>query len=151
MTKVYLGTDHAGFEYKEKVKTILEKLGYVSVDCGAFEYNKDDDYPDFCAEAARKVANDSGSFGVVFGKSGAGECIVANKVKRIRAFLAVNKRNVQLAREHNNANVMSIGFDFIKEENLENLLKTFLETPFSGEERHVRRIGKISDLEISNI
>ncbi|MFI5265465.1 MAG: RpiB/LacA/LacB family sugar-phosphate isomerase [Candidatus Levyibacteriota bacterium] len=147
MTKVYLGTDHAGFEYKEKIKPILEKLGYEPVDCGAFSYNKDDDYPDFCAEAARKVASDSGSFGIVFGKSGAGECMVANKIKGIRAFLAVNERNVQLAREHNDANVMSIGFDFIKEEELEKLLEVFLKTPFTNEERHVRRINKIKDIE----
>lgn len=145
--KVYLGTDHAGFEYKEKLKPLIEKLGFEPVDCGAFDYDKDDDYPDFCAEAARKVADDPGSFGVVFGKSGAGECIVANKIKGIRAFLAVNERNVHLAREHNDANVMSIGFDFIKEEDLEILLKTFLETGFTGEERHVRRIGKIANLE----
>lgn len=145
--KVYLGTDHAGFEYKEKVKSLLETLGYEPVDCGAFEFNKEDDYPDFVAEAARKVASDAGSMGVVFGKSGAGECIVANKIIGIRAFLAINERNVQLAREHNDANVMSIGFDFIKEEDLESLLKTFLETSFSGEERHKRRIEKISKLE----
>lgn len=149
MTKVYLGTDHAGFAYKEKIKPLLEKLGYEPIDCGAFSYDKDDDYPDFCAEAARKVANDSGSFGIVFGKSGAGECIVANKIQGIRAFLAVNARNVQLAREHNNANVMSIGFDFIKEEELEKLLEVFLKTPFTNEERHTRRIEKIKDLENS--
>ncbi|MFI5265371.1 MAG: ribose-5-phosphate isomerase [Candidatus Levyibacteriota bacterium] len=150
MTKVYLGTDHAGFEYKEKIKPLLEKLGYEPIDCGAFSYDKDDDYPDFCAEAARKVASDSGSFGIVFGKSGAGECIVANKIKGVRAFLAVNEENVRLAREHNNANVMSIGFTFIKEENLEKLLETFLKTPFTNEERHVRRINKIKDIEMSN-
>src|SRR3989344_2281673 len=123
--RIYLGTDHAGYQYKEKVRSLLDKLGYEPVDCGAFEYNKDDDYPDFVAEAARKVAADPDSKGVVFGKSGAGECIVANKIKGIRAFLAINEQNVRLAREHNDANIMSIGFDFIKEEDLENLLKTF--------------------------
>lgn len=147
MVKVYLGTDHAGFEYKEKVKSLLEKMGYEPVDCGAFEYNKDDDYPDFCAEAARGVVKDPGSFGIVFGKSGAGECIVANKIHGIRAFLAINEKNVKLAREHNDANVMSIGFEFIKEDDLGSLLKTFLETPFTGEERHKRRIEKIAKLE----
>lgn len=151
MTKVYLGTDHAGFEYKEKIKPILQKLGYEPIDCGAFSFDKDDDYPDFCATAARDTAKDLGSFGIVLGKSGAGECIVANKIKGVRAFLAVNEKNVQLAREHNNANVMSIGFDFIQEGDLENLLKTFLETPFTNEERHVRRVNKIKDIEMSNI
>lgn len=144
---IYVGTDHAGFEYKEKIKPLLEKLGYTPVDCGAFSFNKDDDYPDFCADAARKVAKDTGSFGIVLGKSGAGECMVANKIKGIRAFLVINERNVQLAREHNDANVMSIGFDFIKEEDLEKLIKTFLETPFTNEERHKRRIDKIAKLE----
>lgn len=144
---VYLGTDHAGFEYKETLKPIIEKLGFTPVDCGAFELNPDDDYPDFVAEAARKVAADPGSYGVVFGKSGAGECMVANKIQGVRAFLAINEKNVKLAREHNNANVMSIGFEFIQESDLENLLKVFLETPFSGEERHTRRIEKIKQLE----
>ncbi|HMS22218.1 MAG TPA: RpiB/LacA/LacB family sugar-phosphate isomerase [Candidatus Levybacteria bacterium] len=145
--KVYLGTDHAGFAYKERLKPIIKKIGYDPIDCGAFSYDKDDDYPDFCAEAARKVASEAGSFGVVFGKSGAGECIAANKINGIRAFLAVNRQNVQLAREHNDANVMSIGLDFIKGEDLETLLTTFLKTPFSKEERHIRRIEKIKSLE----
>lgn len=146
--KIYLATDHAGFEYKEKVKALLEKLGYESVDCGAFTFNKDDDYPDFVSVASLKVSQDLGSFGIVFGKSGAGECIVANKINGIRAFIAINQDNVKLAREHNDANIMSIGFDFIKEANLEILLKTFLETPFSQAERHKRRIEKIAKLEL---
>ncbi|MBP6913078.1 MAG: RpiB/LacA/LacB family sugar-phosphate isomerase [Candidatus Levybacteria bacterium] len=148
MTNVYLGTDHAGFAYKEQLKPIIKKLGYEPIDCGAFSYNKDDDYPDFCAEASRKVALDDGSFGVVFGKSGAGECIVANKIHGIRAFLAVSKQNVQLAREHNDANVMSIGLELVNVDDLEMLLATFLKTPFSKEERHIRRIEKIKRLEI---
>lgn len=147
MTNIYLGTDHAGYELKEKLKPIIEKLGYTPVDCGAFAYDKDDDYPDFCAEAARKVKEDPGSFGIVLGKSGAGECIVANKVNGIRCFLAINEKNVRLAREHNDANVMSMGSDFINESDFELLLKTFLETPFSNEERHKRRIAKISTIE----
>jgi ribose 5-phosphate isomerase B len=145
--KVYLGTDHAGFEYKEKVKSLLEGMGNEVVDCGAFSLDPDDDYPDFVATAAKEVSSNSDSKGIVFGKSGAGEAIVANKVKGIRAFLAINEQNVKLAREHNDANIMSIGFDFIKEEDLETLLKTFLETPFSGEERHARRIQKIEKIE----
>jgi ribose 5-phosphate isomerase B len=147
MKKVYLGADHAGFAYKEELKPIIKKLGYDPIDCGAFFYDKDDDYPDFCAETARQVASEAGSFGVVFGKSGAGECIVANKIYGVRAFLAINKQNVQLAREHNDANVMSIGSAFIKEDDLETLLATFLKTPFSNDERHIRRIQKIKDLE----
>ncbi len=145
--KVYLGTDHAGFELKEKVKKFLLDNKYEVEDCGAFELNPEDDYPDFCAEAARKVAADPDSKGIVFGKSGAGEAIVANKIKGIRAFLAVNENNVRLAREHNDANVMSLGSEIVDEGNVENLVKVFLETPFSGEERHRRRIEKIKKLE----
>lgn len=147
MTNIYLGTDHAGYELKEKLKPIIEKLGYTPVDCGAFSYDKDDDYPDFCSEAARKVVEDPGSFGIVLGKSGAGECIVANKVHGIRAFLAINEKNVRLAREHNDANVMSLGSEFVKEEDMENLIKLFVEIPFSGEDRHKRRITKIATIE----
>lgn len=145
--KIYLGTDHAGFELKEKIKAFLAENNYAVEDCGAFEFNPDDDYPDFVAGAARKVAENSDSMGIVLGKSGAGECIAANKIKGIRAFLAINEQNVKLAREHNDANVMSLGSEFIKEENMETLIKLFLETPFSNEERHVRRIGKIRAVE----
>lgn len=147
MTNIYLGTDHAGYELKEKLKPIIEKLGYTPVDCGAYTFDKDDDYPDFVAEAARKVAEDPGSFGIVLGKSGAGECMVANKVKGIRCFLAINEKNVKLARLHNDANVMSLGSEFVKEEDMEYLIKLFVETSFSQEERHKRRIAKIATIE----
>ncbi len=145
--KVYLATDHAGFEFKEKIKSFLQEEGFDTQDCGAFSYNKDDDYPDFIVIAARKAAEDKGSFGIVLGKSGAGECIVANKVKGVRAFLGISEKNVLLAREHNDANVLSLGSEIIDEATAKRLVKTFLETPFSNEERHVRRIEKINRLE----
>lgn len=145
--KVYLATDHAGFDLKEKIKVLLEKLGYESMDCGAFEYNNDDDYPDFIGEAAKKVAEDPGSRGIVLGKSGAGESIAANKIRGIRSFLAVNEHNVILAREHNDANIMSLGSEFVKEEDMEKLVDLFLKTPFSNDERHIRRINKIKEIE----
>lgn len=145
--KVYLGTDHAGFEFKEDIKTFLQVKGYQVEDCGAYDYNKDDDYPDFVSLAAQKVAENPGSFGIVLGKSGAGECIVANKIKGIRAFLGVSEQNVRLAREHNNANIISFGSEITDEETTKILVELFLNTPFSNEERHVRRIEKISALE----
>ncbi len=145
--KIYLATDHAGLEFKEKIKSILLNLGHEPEDCGALTLDPTDDYPDFIKIAARKVSNDQNSLGIVFGKSGAGECMVANKINGIRSFLAVNELNVRLAREHNNANVMSIGSEIIKEEELETLIKLFIETPFSNEERHLRRITKISQIE----
>lgn len=147
--KAYLGTDHAGFDLKEKVKTFLQKEGYAVIDCGALTFDKNDDYPDFCSKAAEGVAGNKGAMGFVFGKSGAGECIVANKVKGIRAVLAINEQNVQLSREHNDANVLSLGSDFVSVEKACALAKLFLETPFSNEERHKRRIEKIKKLEES--
>ncbi|MBI2594477.1 RpiB/LacA/LacB family sugar-phosphate isomerase [Candidatus Curtissbacteria bacterium] len=145
--KIYLATDHAGFEFKEKIKAFLQEKGYDVEDCGAFELNPIDDYPDFIVPAAKKVSQNPGSFGIVLGKSGAGECIVANKIKGIRAFLGVNEQNVRLAREHNNANVLSIGSEIVDEPTAKKLVELFLNTPFSNEERHKRRIEKIKQLE----
>lgn len=145
--KVYLATDHAGFELKEKIKNNLLENNYEVEDCGAFELNKDDDYPDFILEAAEKISRDPSSFGIVFGKSGAGECIVANKIKGIRAVLGFSKENVELSRLHNDANVLSLGSMFVDEYLAKDLVKTFLETKFSNEKRHVRRINKIKDVE----
>ncbi|MBI2443297.1 MAG: RpiB/LacA/LacB family sugar-phosphate isomerase [Candidatus Levybacteria bacterium] len=145
--KIYLGTDHAGFELKEHLKQFLSVKGYDVIDDGALIYDKDDDYPDFCAAAARHVAENPGSFGFVFGKSGTGELIVANKVKGVRCGLAVNEENVRLAREHNDANMLSFGSVFATPEQMESLALLFITTPFSGEERHKRRIEKIREIE----
>lgn len=148
--KIYLGTDHAGFELKEKIKSFLLKKNYDVQDCGAFGFNKDDDYPDFISKTAIKVSEDPLSFGIVFGKSGAGECMVANKIKDIRAILGFSKENVKLSRLHNNANVLSLGSMFVNEKLAEELVGIFLETGFSNEERHVRRIKKIEEIENGN-
>ena len=145
--KVFLGTDHAGFDLKESVRAFLQSGGYDVVDCGALSYDKNDDYPDFCAEAAKGVSENTGSMGIVFGKSGAGECIVANKVNGIRCFLGISEENVRLAREHNDANVLSLGSAFVSDEKANELAKLFLKTPFSNEERHRRRIEKIRKVE----
>lgn len=145
--KTYLGTDHAGFELKEKIKSFLLQKGFEVEDCGAFEFDKNDDYPDFISKAAIRVSQDSSSFGIVFGKSGAGECIVANKIKGIRAILGFSKENVQLSRLHNDANVLSLGSSFVNEELAKELVIIFLETKFTNEERHVRRINKIKGIE----
>lgn len=145
--KVYLAADHAGFELKEKIKEYLQKQKYEVEDCGAFQFDKADDYPDFIGKAAVGVSKDPSSRGIVFGKSGAGEVIVANKIKGIRAFLGINEENVKLAREHNDVNVLSLGGAFITEEQAYELAKLFLETPFSNEERHKRRIEKVKTIE----
>lgn len=145
--KIYLATDHAGFELKEKIKAFLEEGGSKVVDCGAYHYDPNDDYPDFIGKAAKAVAKNQWSVGIVFGKSGAGEAIVANKIKGIRAVLGFNEENVELARLHNDANILSLGSGFVEEDKAKRLVEIFLETPFSGEERHKRRIEKIKKIE----
>lgn len=147
--KIYLAADHAGFELKETAKKNLLEKGYDVEDCGALSFDKDDDYPDFVVKAARKVSEDPASFGIAFGKSGAGECIVANKIKGIRAVLGFSKENVELARQHNNANILTLGSAFLNGHQALILIELFLNTSFSNEERHKRRIAKISQSEKS--
>lgn len=145
--KIYLGTDHAGFDFKENIKKFLAESGYEVEDCGAFIFDKNDDYPDFISKTAVRVSQDPSSFGVVFGKSGAGECITANKIKGVRAVLGFNIENAKLAREHNDANMLSLGSAFIDNELAKKILTVFLETKFTNEERHIRRINKIKEIE----
>lgn len=145
--KIYLASDHAGLELKEKIKTYLGEKNYEVEDCGAFEFEKDDDYPDFVSAAAERVAKNEGSMGIVFGKSGAGEAIVANKIKGIRSALGFSRENVLLLRTHNDANVLALGSAFVSEKEAKELVILFLETPFSDEERHKRRIEKIKQIE----
>lgn len=152
--KVYLATDHAGFELKESIKSYLIEKSLEVEDCGAFEKNPDDDYPDFISKAAKKVSQDEtpaspagGSKAIVFGKSGAGECIVANKIKNIRAVVGFNLDNVRLSKTHNDANVLCLGSQFISESLAKEMIDIFLNTEFSNEDRHIRRINKISEIE----
>lgn len=145
--KVYLATDHAGFSLKEEVKKFLVEQNYEVEDCGAFSFKEDDDYPDFIVKAAEKVSQNQDSKGIVFGKSGTGEEIVANKIRNIRAFTGVDEESVRLAREHNDANVLSLGSGFVGLEKAKRLVKIFLSTSFSNELRHKRRIEKIKEIE----
>ena len=145
--KVYLATDHAGFDLKESLKAFLITNGYEVEDCGAFALDPADDYPQFIALAAKKVIQTPGAAGIVFGKSGAGEAVVANKIAGIRAILGINEENVKLARLHNDANIMSLGSKFVAPEVAQALAKLFLETKFSGETRHIRRIEQIKQIE----
>ena len=149
--RVHLGTDHAGYEFKETLKRHLDAGGYEVVDHGALEYDALDDYPAFCIEAAQGVVADreSGldSLGVVIGGSGNGEQIAANKVAGVRAALVWNEDTARLARQHNDANVISVGARQHTEEELEGLIDLFLAEPFSHEERHQRRIDLIAAFE----
>jgi len=148
-TKIFLGTDHAGFELKEEVKKYLRKLGYGVEDRGAFKLDAEDDYPDFISAAAKEVAKNPAGKGIIFGGSGQGEAIVANKIKGIRAavFNSDNLEIIKLSRTHNDANILSIGARLVSKETALKAIKLWLETDFSSEARHKRRLNKIKDLE----
>ena len=147
--RIHIGSDHAGLEFKNELITHLVANGHDVTDHGPYEYDALDDYPDFCIPCAEAVAKDATSLGIVLGGSGNGEQIAANKVKGVRAALVWSIETAALAREHNNANVISVGqrlhsADFVKE-----LIDTFIATKFSGDERHVRRIEKIGKYEVT--
>ncbi len=149
--KIYIGTDHAGFELKEELKKFLKDLGCEVVDKGAYEFNKEDDYPDFILPVVKAVAEDIArdldSRGIVIGGSGQGEAIVANKVKNIRAAVVYDEYSARMSREHNDANIVSLGTRTLSADKAKKLVKLWLETPFSNEERHKRRIEKIKTIE----
>jgi len=146
--RVHLGSDHAGLELKDHLMTWLVDHGYEPVDHGPFVHDADDDYPCFCLRAAEGVAGDQqeglDSLGIVIGGSGNGEQISANKVEDIRCALAWSEETARLAREHNDANVVSVGARMHSVEDATRFVEVFLTTPFSGDERHVRRIDQVS-------
>jgi len=146
--KIILGTDHAGFNLKEQIKKYLLGEGYEVEDVGAHKFDSNDDYPDFIFKAAKKVAEDKNNKGIILGASGQGEAIAANKVKGIRAALyyGQNMDIIKLSRTHNDANILSLGARFLTEKQAIESVKIWLKTDFSNEERHKRRIKKISKL-----
>jgi ribose 5-phosphate isomerase B len=145
--RVHLGSDHAGLELKEHLLGWLQEYGYEPVDHGPFVYDAVDDYPVFCLRAATAVVADPGSFGVVIGGSGNGEQIAANKVNGVRAALVWSAETATLAREHNDANVISVGGRMHTVEEMTSFVGVFLRTPFSHDERHIRRIAMMSTYE----
>jgi ribose 5-phosphate isomerase B len=146
--KVFLATDHAGFKLKEEIKQYLLEQNYEIEDLGAFSLDPTDDYPLLISKAAEEVSKDSqNSMAIIFGKSGAGEEIVANKFKNVRAVLGFSNENVRLSREHNNANILSLGSQFEDFAKAKELVGIFLETAFSNDPRHARRIDEISKIE----
>ena len=145
--RVYLGSDHAGFELKARLVEHLTGLGYEAIDCGAHVYDDQDDYPPPCITAAARVVADPGSLGVVIGGSGNGEQIAANKVTGVRAALAWNESTATLARQHNDANVISIGARENPEADVLRFVELFLAEPFSQGERHKRRIAMLAEYE----
>ncbi len=147
--KIYLGADHAGFELKAKVKALLEYKGFECVDFGDLSYDESDDYPNFILKTAVAVEKDSNSKGIVFGGSGQGEAIAANKVKGIRAvvYYGGSEEIIKLSREHNDANILSLGARFISDDDAKKAVELWLATSFSEGERHKRRIQEIKDFE----
>ncbi len=142
--KIHLATDHAGYLYKESIKKYLEGEGIEVVDHGAFAMDDNDDYPDFITPCAEAVSKDDESRGIILGGSGQGEAMCANKVKGIRAvvYYGHNKEILTLSREHNDANILSLGARFISEEECIEAVKLWLSTSFSNDERHLRRLNK---------
>ncbi len=152
---VNIGSDHAGFEHKEAIKEWLDSEGYEVIDHGAYEYEEEDDYPDFIAPVANAVASDPSEWGIVIGGSGQGEAIVANRFPGVRAivfngqYIPADGREVPeeivTARQHNDANIISLGSRFLSVREAIEAVEIFLDTEFSGDDRHIRRIEKIDD------
>ncbi len=147
--RVHLGSDHAGLELKDHLVTWLRDHGHEPVDHGPFVHDPLDDYPVFCLRAALGVVADPGSLGVVIGGSGNGEQIAANKVTGVRSALAWSDETAALARQHNDANVLSVGGRMHTVDEMTRFVGIFLDTSYSGEERHTRRIEMLSDYEVT--
>jgi ribose 5-phosphate isomerase B len=146
--KIYIGSDHAGFELKRELGLFLAEAGNEVVDCGPFQYDHEDDYPDYCAVVAEQVYRDQDAKGIVIGWSGQGEAMIVNRFPRIRCavFYGGPKHVLTLSREHNDANVLSLGAHFLTSREARHAVELWLGTDFSEDERHIRRINKIEDL-----
>ncbi|MGI5215990.1 ribose-5-phosphate isomerase [Plantactinospora sp. CA-290183] len=145
--RVYLGSDHAGYELKVHLANHLAKQGYELVDVGPYLFDPDDDYPAYCLHCGARVVADPGSLGVVIGGSGNGEQIAANKVTGVRAALAWSVETAQLARQHNDANVVAVGARQHTLDEATAIVEAFLTTTFSGNDRHARRIAQVAGYE----
>jgi ribose 5-phosphate isomerase B len=145
--RLHIGSDHAGLELKTELIEHLVNGGHDVTDHGPYEYDALDDYPVFCIPAAIATAKDPASLGIVLGGSGNGEQMAANKVKGVRAALAWNIETAKLGKEHNNANVVAIGGRMHSITECKAIIDAFIATPFSNDERHIRRINLISKYE----
>ncbi len=148
---IILASDHAGYKLKEEIKAFLATKGYKTDDMGAHAFVEDDDYPYFMTQAALRIAQDSSGFAkaIIFGKSGQGEAMVANRFPGVRAAVYYGGSHdiLKLSREHNNANILSIGAGFVTEEEAKVAIVQWLDTPFSHEEKHQRRIEEMDSIE----
>ena len=145
--KIHIGADHAGYNLKERLKDFLTHAGYETVDHGAYELSPMDDYPDFIEPVARIISENPTEMGIILGGSGQGEAMDANRFAHVRAieYYGGNPEIVILGRQHNNANILSLGARFISDEEAQEAVMLFLGTAFSGAEHHLRRIEKIDD------
>ena len=149
--RVYLGSDHAGYELKQAVIEHLKSGGHEPIDCGAYTYDDEDDYPAFCIAAAERTVADPESLGIVIGGSGNGEAIAANKVQGVRCALAWSVETASLARQHNNAQVIGIGGRMHTVEEALSFVDAFLATAWSDAPRHQRRIDILAEYENTHV
>ena len=150
--KIYFASDHAGFELKGKLIPFVEKLGHEIRDLGPGKFDAEDDYPIFIEKVGMEIFKDpENSRAIILGASGQGEAIVANRFPNVRAvvFYGYDTKILKLSREHNDANILSLGVKFISKKEAEEAIKLWLETPFSGDKRHLRRLKEIDKLEES--
>lgn len=158
--KIFIGTDHAGYVLKEKLVSSLKLQGYEVIDKGAFEYNEGDDYPDFVIPVAKEVSKDSDNVkGIILGATGEGEAVTANRFPHIRAVAYYGQPEcvvddeadiILRSRQHNNSNVLSLGARYLTEEEMMSAVNLWLNTPFTYDERHVRRLAKIDQIVPNN-
>ncbi|MEO5635053.1 MAG: RpiB/LacA/LacB family sugar-phosphate isomerase [Candidatus Paceibacterota bacterium] len=156
--KIFIGTDHAGYGLKEQLVFSLRDQGYEVEDMGAHEYDEHDDYPDFVIPVAREISKDpENAKGIIIGATGQGEAIAANKFPHVRAIVYYGKSECVVddesdiltrSRLHNDANILSLGARYITEDTVVGIVNTWLNTPYSGDERHVRRLGKIDNIKL---
>lgn len=148
--KIYIGADHGGFKLKEEIKVWLSEWHFEYEDVGAMHYIIDDDYPDYAWEAASKVGTNLGSLGVLACRSGQGGCIVANKVRHVRAALAWNEKSAISAKKDDDANILCLPADYITTEEAKKIVHAFLYTPFDDKEEHyVRRLDKVKKIDLN--
>lgn len=158
MEKIFIAADHAGFELKCELMPFIRDLGYEVVDYGATEFNAEDDYPDFVVPLARDISKSGGTQkGIIIGGSGQGEAIAANRFPHVRAVVfngqykpaddRVIPHEIITSREHNDANILSLGARFLSEKDAKDAVEVWLTTKFTGDDRHERRIKKIEDFE----
>ena len=158
--KIFIGTDHAGYVLKEKLVSFLKLQGYEVIDKGAFEYEEKDDYPDFVIPVAKEISkNPDTTRGIILGGTGEGEAIAANKFPHVRAVVYYGKAKplvddesdiIIRSRQHNNSNILSIGARYFTEESMMDAVNLWLNTAFSKDEKHIRRLGKIDKIKIDD-